>query len=146
MEEEKKPAGTDADIEAGKGLAWLSYLGILFLVPMFASKDNKFSQFHARQGMVLCIVWVAWWIVFGVLQSVFHGMAFPGYTPVGVLLGEVIGPQQPWYALYWIFGLILGLGLLFLWILAIIGIIKSATGKYWRMPIFGAFVKGDYPV
>jgi len=31
-----------------KGLAVLSYLGILFLVPWLAEKNNKFSQFHAK--------------------------------------------------------------------------------------------------
>ncbi len=144
MEEEKKPAGTDADIEAGKGLAWLSYLGILFLVPMFASKDNKFSQFHARQGMVLCIVWVAWWILFGILSGVFLSMAWRAAFESALMGG---GPGGIWYALYWIFILILWIGWIFFGIMAIIGIIKAAGGKYWRMPILGRFVnKEGYPV
>jgi len=29
--------------------AILSYLGILFLVPLLVSKDNPFAQFHAKQ-------------------------------------------------------------------------------------------------
>jgi len=37
----------------------LSYLGILFLVPLIASKDNAFAQFHAKQGLVLFIAEVA---------------------------------------------------------------------------------------
>jgi uncharacterized membrane protein len=39
--------------------AILSYLGILFLVPLLACKDNPFAQFHAKQGLVLFIAEVA---------------------------------------------------------------------------------------
>jgi len=47
----------------GKGekdlTAILSYLGILFLVPLLTRKDNAFAQFHAKQGLVLFIAEVA---------------------------------------------------------------------------------------
>lgn len=36
-------------------IALLSYLGILFIIPLLAAKNNKFAQFHARQGLVLFI-------------------------------------------------------------------------------------------
>ena len=36
-------------------MALLSYLGILFLIPLLAGKDNEFNQFHAKQGLVLFI-------------------------------------------------------------------------------------------
>jgi uncharacterized membrane protein len=35
--------------------AILSYIGILFLIPMLVAKDNNFDQFHAKQGLVLFI-------------------------------------------------------------------------------------------
>lgn len=34
-------------------LAILSYLNILVLIPLFASKNKPFVRFHAKQGMVL---------------------------------------------------------------------------------------------
>lgn len=34
----------------------LSYVGILCLVPLLTRKDDPFAQFHAKQGLVLCIV------------------------------------------------------------------------------------------
>ncbi len=37
-------------------MAILSYLWILFLVPLLAAKDDDFAQFHAKQGLVLFIV------------------------------------------------------------------------------------------
>lgn len=44
------------DIEANKYVAALSYLGLLFLVPLLVKKESPFAQFHAKQGLVLCIV------------------------------------------------------------------------------------------
>ncbi len=67
-EEEKKveqmPASTpDDDIEKGKGLAWLSYLWLLWLVPLLAMKDNAFCKFHVKQGIILTILSIAIWII-----------------------------------------------------------------------------------
>ncbi len=52
QKEEKKEKGKDL-------IAILSYIGILFLVPLLASKDNAFAQFHAKQGLVLFIAEIA---------------------------------------------------------------------------------------
>ena len=46
------------DVEEGKSWAAIAYLGILFLIPLLAKKDNDFAQYHARQGMVLFIGYV----------------------------------------------------------------------------------------
>ncbi|MCJ7786829.1 hypothetical protein MUP06_01260 [Patescibacteria group bacterium] len=54
--EEKKEKGKDL-------MAILSYIGILFLVPLLASKDNAFAKFHARQGLVLFIAEIATYLV-----------------------------------------------------------------------------------
>lgn len=48
---------TGGDINADKGITYLSYIGLLFLVPMLAKKESKFAQFHAKQGLVLTIGW-----------------------------------------------------------------------------------------
>lgn len=55
--EETKPAETKK--EEKDLTAILSYIGILFLVPLLACKDNSFAQFHAKQGLVLCIAEIA---------------------------------------------------------------------------------------
>jgi len=36
-------------------IAILSYIGVLFVIPLLAGKDNAFVQFHAKQGLVLFI-------------------------------------------------------------------------------------------
>lgn len=46
--------------EEGKNLiAIFSYIGILFLVPLLACKDDAFARFHAKQGLVLFIAEIA---------------------------------------------------------------------------------------
>ena len=47
------------DVETAKGTAWLSYLGILWLIPLLTMKDNTFAKFHVKQGIMLTILWVA---------------------------------------------------------------------------------------
>ena len=46
-----------------KAIAILSYLGILFLVPLLAERENKFVQYHAKQGLALFIAEVATMVV-----------------------------------------------------------------------------------
>lgn len=48
----------DPDVQDGKGIAWLSYLGILLLIPLLTKKDNKFVKYHVKQGIVLLIAWI----------------------------------------------------------------------------------------
>uniref|UniRef100_A0A7V3UZ28 DUF4870 domain-containing protein n=1 Tax=candidate division WOR-3 bacterium TaxID=2052148 RepID=A0A7V3UZ28_UNCW3 len=96
--------GSD-DIEKGKGLAWLSYIGILWLVPLLALKENAFCKFHVKQGIMLTI----WFFAIGIIGAI---------------------PFIGWF-------IIRPLGLIFGLILAIMGIINAASGKYWKMPLLG---------
>ncbi len=58
------------DIEKHKGVACLSYVFLLFLVPLLTVKESKFAQFHAKQGMILFIVWMVFDLVLGVIPLV----------------------------------------------------------------------------
>ena len=58
------PVGSDKDIQENKLMALLSYLGILFLIPLLAKKDSPYCQFHAKQGLVLFIASFIMWIPF----------------------------------------------------------------------------------
>ncbi|MBU1167429.1 hypothetical protein KKC60_03415 [Patescibacteria group bacterium] len=58
MEEQKPEAtvekqGDPKDIEDNKGITFLSYIGILCLIPLLSKKDSAFAQYHAKQGVVL---------------------------------------------------------------------------------------------
>ena len=43
-------------MESNKLVAAISYIWILFLVPLFAAKDDAFARYHANQGLVLFLV------------------------------------------------------------------------------------------
>lgn len=47
------------DIEDNKIMAVLAYIGLLFLVPLFAAKESKFARFHTNQGLVLYLLGIA---------------------------------------------------------------------------------------
>jgi uncharacterized membrane protein len=50
-----EPKFDQKDIDENKVIACLSYIGILFLIPMLAKKDSHFCQQHAKQGIVMFI-------------------------------------------------------------------------------------------
>jgi len=54
------------DIDDNKLIACLSYIGFLFLIPMFAKKDSKFCQEHAKQGLVFFLAGIALSIIWAV--------------------------------------------------------------------------------
>ena len=43
-------------VEDDKLMGILSYIGVLCLIPLLTKKDDEFVFFHAKQGLVLCIV------------------------------------------------------------------------------------------
>ena len=138
MAEPKFPEATEEQIKEGKSLAWLAYIGVaalfipfvgwiaglLFLVPMLVHKDNPFSRYHARQGMVLFFAEIALGIVIGILWAIVAGITYATAAwGAGVCL-----------ALFWVLVVIIGLALE---VLAIIGIVQAASGKFWKMPVIG---------
>lgn len=70
--EQPSKTSKDLDVEINKGIAALSYVWILCLVPLLGKRDSKFAQFHAKQGLVLFIAelvlsLVMWFPFFGQL-------------------------------------------------------------------------------
>lgn len=78
---ENPEATTDSkDVEQNRAITYLSYLGLLFLVPMLAKKESKFAQFHAKQGLVLTVGWFI-----GSFLMPFLGLGFLVYIFVSVV-------------------------------------------------------------
>ncbi|PJA47342.1 hypothetical protein CO172_01955 [Candidatus Uhrbacteria bacterium CG_4_9_14_3_um_filter_36_7] len=46
-----------------KIFAALSYLGVLFLIPLFFRRQSQFALFHARQGALVFVAWIVLWTV-----------------------------------------------------------------------------------
>ncbi len=42
--------------EERRVVAALSYVGILFLIPLLIAKESEFAKFHVRQGIILFII------------------------------------------------------------------------------------------
>jgi uncharacterized membrane protein len=57
----------DRDIESNKYYAALSYVFVLFLIPLLLKRSSKFTQFHARQGLIIFMfeIIVGWIVFFG---------------------------------------------------------------------------------
>jgi len=49
--------------QRGRIIAAISYIPLLFLIPLLARKDDHFAQFHGKQGLVLFIAWFILWVV-----------------------------------------------------------------------------------
>lgn len=102
------------DIEKNKVMAILAYFGILVLVPIFGAKDSKFARFHANQGLILCIIWFAIW-----------------------LIGQVFAAIS--WKLYAVLSIVFIIVYLLLTVLAIMGIINAASGKAKELPLVGKY-------
>ncbi len=103
------------DIEQNKGMAVLSYLGLLVLIPLLAVKDSKFARFHANQGLVLLLFEVGFVIIVSILQWILIAISWRLYFLVTIL---------------WLLFIPLG-------VLAIIGIINAVNGKAKELPVIG---------
>ncbi len=61
---------TQEEIEEGKPLAWISYLGILVIIPILLQRENRYTKFHIKQGVALLIVSIVWNFVWFVVPSI----------------------------------------------------------------------------
>ena len=95
-------------MEGNKLLAAISYIGILFLVPLLAAKDDAFARYHANQGLVLFIANIAAAIAGFIL----------GFNPVnGIIVAWIIR--------------------IALLVLMILGIINALKGEMKPLPLIG---------
>ena len=63
MDETQNPSAANSkDVEENKLMAAVGYLGILCLIPLLLKRNSPYAQFHAKQGLVILIVWVILWI------------------------------------------------------------------------------------
>jgi len=107
---------TQADIDAGKTMGILAY--ILFLIPLFAARDNKYAMFHTEQAIALWIAFIVIYIAMWILTYVV-GMISSSLACIISILGII-----PWLAY------------LVLWIM---GLINAIGGKVKELPVVGSW-------
>lgn len=120
------------DIETGKGMSIISYLGFLSIIPYLSEKKNKYVRYHAVQGMNLFVLEMIYSVIYGILTSVIKVKGSCGGGYYGSLADAfgVTCKVTPW----WItlpLGII-GLGFT---VLAIIGIVNACQDKAKELPI-----------
>lgn len=100
------------DVSKNKVFAILSYIGILFILPLICCKDSAYARFHANQGfLVFCIA-----LIGSIISIVF------GFVPV----------------IRWIMLLVAWLIYIVALVYAILGIISAAQGNMKPLPIIGS--------
>lgn len=108
----QQPASQGEGTSEEKALGAICYIPIVGLVMYFVKKDSSFVLFHAKQGLVMSIIWVAIWILSAVL---FWWLWFLGWI---------------WYLLEVVVG-----------ILALVGFIQALMGKRWKVPLVSSFAE-----
>ena len=103
------------EIRNDKAMAILAYLGCLVLVPMLAAKDSRFVKYHIRQGVILLVTEVIFYVGYCILSFAVLSISWRLYFIV-----KAIGAVRN----------------LFL-VLMIIGIINAASGKKKALPVIG---------
>lgn len=106
------------DVQQSKSLVWMSYLGLLFLVPMLVNKNSAYTKFHVNQGIILFIVS----IILNVAAAI-----------VGAILGliPILGAIVAGFISLCVSVIIL--------IFAILGIVASVQGEAKELPIIGKY-------
>ena len=115
----------DQDVQSSRGIAWLSYVGLLFLIPMFVKKDSPYCQYHVKQGATLCAVEIAYLITKSIILAIVNAIV-PGYSFYGYTVHSSV---------YNVFSVILNLAYIFLVVITIIGIVNAAKGQKKELPL-----------
>ncbi|MBU1166795.1 DUF4870 domain-containing protein [Patescibacteria group bacterium] len=111
MTEEIKKADSK-DLEDSQPLTYLSYVGLLFLVPLLAKRESKFAQFHAKQGMTLYIG----------LFVILFAVAFVAWIPfIGWMVMMLVYPAA----------------IIFTLVCMILGLINVSRGEMKPLPVVG---------
>lgn len=115
---EEKIVFNTEDVNGNKVFGILAYIGILFLVPLFAAKDSQYARFHTNQGLVLFIAEVilniAAKIVIGIFSVASLGLLA---VPISIVLNLVL----------WAFSV----GFM------ILGIVNACSGEAKVLPVIG---------
>ncbi|MCK4413570.1 MAG: hypothetical protein KAY32_08505 [Candidatus Eisenbacteria sp.] len=94
------PSPPDDAIAEAKGTAWLSYLGILWLIPMLTLKENPFAKFHVKQGIMLCLYAIAVMIVGSIIPVVGWFLIIP-LGSLAILVLSIMGIVKSLGGEYW---------------------------------------------
>ena len=116
----------DNDVAASRGVAWLSYLGLLWLIPFFVKKHYRFARFHVRQGATLFACELAYTLTYKLIL-----------LPIDLATREIYFGYVIHSGFYNVMNTIFGLGEIFFVVIAVMGIVRAASGKMIELPLIG---------
>ena len=90
----------------------LSYIWILFIIPLITEKEDREVQWHARHGLIILVAEIILWIAFSIVQRVLNRVG------IGCVTG-CLGPT------------VIGLGFL---VLRVLCILKGINGERFIIP------------
>ncbi|MBQ4547233.1 MAG: hypothetical protein IJA17_08775 [Oscillospiraceae bacterium] len=96
-------------MQRNKGMAVLSYFGLLILIPVFIARNDPFVRYHINQGLVLFLVDILAGIVGSILSFILGD--------IGGFLSGALG--------------------IVIFVLFIIGIINAVKGEMKPLPLIG---------
>ena len=121
----------EEDIRENKGISWLAYISVLFLIPMLAKKDSKFCEYHVRQGAMLFVLEIAFTVVsqlfLAVIGAVIRGIDSTTYYIINYHMSPV----------YMIFNVLFLLVDIAFVVLSVMGIFNALGGRKKELPIIG---------
>ena len=110
------------DIAANKVYGILAVFGILFFIPLVATKESKYGRYWANQGLLILLASVACSIVVRLLSFIF---SLFGIIPIaGVIFGIIGG----------LIGFVIGVIPL---VLFIFGLVAACQGQAKDIPVIG---------
>ena len=131
---------TRQDVSEGAFLAAIGYFGVLCLIPLFLQPNNKYSRYHAKQGLVLfaaeVVLGVGGVILFVI--TYFIGEIFNHIPILGGFLGGFL------------FGFVINKVVLFTFVAAyflgsfsfsVIGAYNAWGGNLWQMPLLWYYAR-----
>lgn len=119
------------DILQNKGIAAISYLGILFFIPLVAKPESKFARYHSNQGLCL--------LIFGVILNIINGIIGTIIKSIFVSEYVIFGYTQPSGIAYLLTGILSLLIAVICLVFVITGFMNALNGKAKELPLIGKF-------
>lgn len=114
------------EIQKSKVVCALSYLGILFFLPLVVYPDSRYGRFHANQGLVAFIFYCIVNVVRSLLSLMINLIFWNNYVG-GIVAGLVS-------LLNGLISLVLSLLIL---VCILFGVINTLNGKAKELPVIG---------
>lgn len=109
------------EIQGHKGMAVLSYLGVLMLIPLLMDRGNRFTRFHLKQSLLVLLVHMVTGVVGNLLKLI--------RVPMGGLFTPLYWGTPAWVGFLVFLLAVPGV------ILTIFGIVHAAQGRARALPV-----------